>query len=77
MVQLERQAITTLDLTRIPRRPGPTSTVLRCKQGHIIGMVEGAWLFQRHQGRESVSALPAEIRCDRCGRYTLVDTPTV
>ncbi len=72
MVQLERQAITTLDLARIPRRPGPTSRVLRCKQGHIIGMVEGAWLFQRHHGRESVSALPAEIRCDRCGCYTTV-----
>lgn len=77
MVQLERQAITTLALTRIPRRPGPTATPVRCRNGHMLGIVDGAWLFQRHDGRESTSALPAEIRCDRCGRYTLVDTQTV
>ena len=76
MVRLERQTITSTTLARIPRRPGSGAVAVRCRCGNIIGEVDGAWLHSRHKRRETVAALPAEIRCEACGAYTKVDNAT-
>lgn len=71
MIALEHQAIT--DTTRLPRQPGPRATVARCKCGKVLGVVEGGHLFVRHDGRELTATLPAEVRCEKCGRHTMFD----
>lgn len=77
MVRLERQTITSTTLARIPRRPGSGAVAVRCRCGNIIGEVDGDWLHSRHKRRETVAALPAEIRCEACGQYTRVESREV
>lgn len=65
------------DLARLPRHPGPQARPVLC-QGRkgacrrTLGVVDGGYLFQRHQGRETVASLPAEVRCESCGTYARV-----
>jgi hypothetical protein len=70
MIALERQAIT--DTTRLPRHPGPRAQAARCQCGKVLGVTEGAVIFIRHDGRELTATLPAEVRCEKCGKRTML-----
>ncbi len=70
MLPLEHQAITNQE--RLPRAPGAGATVARCQCGKALGVVCGAHLFVRHDGRELTATLPVEVRCERCGRHTRI-----
>lgn len=71
MIDYERQAIT--HTARLPRHPGHRATVARCgKCAKAIGVVEGAYIFVRHNGREATYSLPCEVRCERCGHRTML-----
>ena len=65
---LEHQAITNLE--RLPRHAGPGAVAVRCRCGRVLGVVEGGYLFVRHDGRELTATLPAEVRCEKCGHRT-------
>lgn len=73
----ERQAITST--ARVPRHPGRDGRPVRCagrggRCGQTLGVVDGPWLFVRHEGREMVSGLPSTLRCERCGHWQSIES---
>lgn len=76
MMRYERQAITST--ARLPRHPGPHARAVACQGrqgacGKTLGVVDGAVIFVRHNGREATYSLPCEVRCERCGQRTTVE----
>lgn len=69
-MRLEHQAVTNLE--RLPRHAGPGGQAVRCRCGHVLGVVEAGYLFLRHKGRELTATLPAEVRCEQCGVRTVL-----
>lgn len=57
---------------QVPRRPGAGAARVYCKCGNWIGERDGGWLFTVYRQREQTAPLPAAIRCEKCGRRTLV-----
>ena len=75
-ISYERQAITST--ARLPRHPGEHATVVRCagrgrKCNQTLGVSDGTNLFVRHEGREMVTGLPCNVRCERCGHWQMVE----
>lgn len=72
MIDYERQAITST--ARLPRRPGPHARRVACRVcGNNLGEADGGIFFAYHRGREMVSHLPAEVKCEDCGKFTRVE----
>ena len=79
---LERQAITATTLARIPRRPGPGAVAVRCQGRNgtcrqVVAVIDGDFVFIRHNGGEWVGMLPGEAKCPRCGHHTRLDSVAV
>lgn len=81
MMSYERQAITST--ARLPRRAGPNGRAVRCNGqrgdkacGNILAVIDAGMVFYVDGGMELTATLPAAVRCDRCGRRTLLDSNT-
>lgn len=74
MMRLEQPRAPLETPERLPRRPGPTARRVVCRVcGNFLGDSDGGRFFAFHRGREMVSHLPAEVKCEDCGKYTRVE----